>query len=124
MKSAAVAQAPKPAAPPPIPYDVGSVVSVKHPGFSDIINGKVIKHCNAEHMLVESPNGFRLYTHHKFTLKHTPDLLGEIRKAEANGNAGNQSTDHPGENEPDIVPERYFALLRSWCQQDHHTGNA
>lgn len=105
---------------PSIPYGLGSTVTIRHPGFSGMIKGKVIRHYANDHMLVESPDGFRLYTHHKYTLEHTPDLLGEIGESEPNRDASDHRSDEAGEEEPVIVPERYYAILRSWCENHHH----
>lgn len=122
--AAAATPSPKPAAAavPPIPYSVGSVVTVKHPGFAELIRGKVIRHCNAENMMVESPNGFRLYTHHKNVLKHTPDLLGDVYstlQAKADRDASEHAADEASEDEPSIITEWYISILNAWCKHHH-----
>lgn len=99
---------------------IGSTVYCRHPGFIDPYRGKVTRHWNAEWFKVETKEGIVFYTHHSYVKKSMPDLLGEISDAETNRDTSDKSAEDTGEQEPAIVPERYFALLRSWCENHHH----
>lgn len=99
---------------------IGSTVNCRHPGFSEPYRGKVTRHWNAEWFAVETPNGVNIYTHHSYVKKYQPDLLGEVGEAEADRDPGKESAEDSGEKEPAIVPERYFALLRAWCEDHEH----
>lgn len=118
---------PKPAAdstpvikPAAVLPSIGSEVHCRHPGFAEPYRGKVTRHWNAEWFAVETPNGVNVYTHYRYVQKQIRDLLGEIGETETDRNAGKQRTEDSGEQEPAIVPERYFALLRAWCEDHEH----
>ena len=98
---------------------MGSIVLCRHPGFDEPYRGKVTRHWNAEWFAVETQRGCNFYTHFSYVKKLTPDLLGEISDAQTDRNASDKSAEDHGEEEPGIVPDRYFALLRAWCKNHH-----
>lgn len=101
---------------------IGSTVTCKHPGFVFPYSGKVTRHWNAEWFGVETKKGCNFYTHHSFVTKMVRDLLGEVSDRQADSKAGDQSTNNGSEEEPAIISERYFALIRTWCEYHHNQG--
>ena len=120
-KSAAEQPTAAPAAPvSKIPYPVGSEVRCKHPGFTSPYKGRIVRPCSTEWFSVDTADGIRIHTHYSYVLNHTPDLIGDLDKRDADRNARDQSADDSSEYEPHIIAQGYVALLRAWGEQYHN----
>lgn len=104
-------------------FTAGDQVFCRHPGYPNPYQGKIVKLCNAEWFIVELPNLLRFYTHFKYVVAHTPDLLGDLDQAVANGDAREERADDSSEDEPHIISQWYISFLGAWCEQDHHEGD-